>query len=82
MPETPLFQTLSVIIPTYNRKKVLARALEGYLAQSSPSWSMSYWWWTMGRPITGIDGTRVRRRSPFTIRYLRQLTKDRRRHAI
>ena len=36
MPETPLFNSLSVIIPTYNREKVLAKALEGYLAQSSP----------------------------------------------
>jgi glycosyltransferase involved in cell wall biosynthesis len=36
VPETPLFKSLSVIIPTYNREKVLARALEAYLAQSSP----------------------------------------------
>jgi len=33
MPDTPVFNSLSVIIPTYNREKVLAKALEAYLAQ-------------------------------------------------
>ena len=36
MPDTPAFNSLSVIIPTYNREKVLAKALEAHLAQSSP----------------------------------------------
>jgi glycosyltransferase involved in cell wall biosynthesis len=36
MPEPRLFSSLSVVIPTYNRRQLLAKALEGYLAQSSP----------------------------------------------
>ncbi|HLX85564.1 MAG TPA: glycosyltransferase family 2 protein [Terriglobales bacterium] len=36
MLERRLFPSLSVIIPTYNRQQLLAHALEGYLAQSSP----------------------------------------------
>jgi len=37
MPETSLFTSLSVIIPTFNREKVLAKALNAYLYQSSPA---------------------------------------------
>jgi glycosyltransferase involved in cell wall biosynthesis len=36
MPEREQFDSLSVVIPTYNRQEVLAKALEGYLAQSTP----------------------------------------------
>ena len=36
MPESLSFNSLSVLIPTYNRETVLAKALEGYRAQSSP----------------------------------------------
>ncbi len=76
MPETPLFNSLSVIIPTYNREKVLAKVLEAYLAQSSP---------TLIHELLVVDdgsadGTELMvrefsRRSPFPIRYLRQSNK-------
>ena len=36
MPEASFFNSLSVIIPTFNRKHLLGKALIGYLAQSSP----------------------------------------------
>jgi glycosyltransferase involved in cell wall biosynthesis len=36
MAERSEFNSLSIIIPTFNREEVLAKALEAYLAQSSP----------------------------------------------
>jgi glycosyltransferase involved in cell wall biosynthesis len=72
MPETP-FTSLSVIIPTFNREKVLAKALDGYLAQRSPGLIHELLVVDDG----SIDGTEsvvldFGRRSPFPIRYLRQ----------
>ncbi len=76
MPETPLFPSLSVIIPTYNRKELVAKALEGYLAQSSPQ--------LIHELLVVDDGSTddtesvvqgFTRRSPFPIRYLRQSNK-------
>jgi glycosyltransferase involved in cell wall biosynthesis len=76
MPEATSFKSLSVIIPTYNREKVLARALEGYLAQASP--------WLIEEMLIVDDGSTdgteslVREfsaRSVFPIRYLRQHNK-------
>src|ERR1700722_7130693 len=76
MPETPLFKSLSVIIPTYNRKDVLAKALEGYLAQSLPQ--------LIDELLIVDDGStddtesmvrEFSRRSPITIRYLKQANK-------
>ena len=76
MPEAPPFPSLSVIIPTYDREKVLARALEGYLSQSSPQLIHELLVVDDG----STDGTEsmVRAfsaRSPFPIRYLRQTNK-------
>jgi glycosyltransferase involved in cell wall biosynthesis len=76
MTEGPGFDSLSVIIPTYNRESVLAKALDGYLAQSSPR---------LIRELIVVDdgstdGTEsmVRefsQRSAFPIRYLQQPNK-------
>jgi glycosyltransferase involved in cell wall biosynthesis len=68
--------SLSVIIPTYNREKVLRRALDGYLAQSSPRLIEELLVVDDG----STDGTEsmVREfgaRSAFPIRYLRQPNK-------
>jgi len=76
MPEASSCNSLSVIIPTYNREKVLARALEGYLAQSSPRLIQELLVVDDG----STDGTEsmVRdfgSRSVFPIRYLRQPNK-------
>jgi glycosyltransferase involved in cell wall biosynthesis len=76
MPETSLFNSLSVVIPTYNREKVLARALGGYLAQSSPRLIHELLVVDDG----STDGTEsmvlaLSRRSVFPIRYLRQPNK-------
>jgi GT2 family glycosyltransferase len=76
MPDKSSFHSLSVIIPTYNREKVLAKALEGYLAQSSPQLIYELLVVDDG----SIDGTEslvqdFSRRSPFPIRYLRQSNK-------
>jgi glycosyltransferase involved in cell wall biosynthesis len=73
MPDTSSLNSLSVIIPTYNREKVLARALEGYLAQSSPRLIHELLVVDDG----STDGTEsmvlaLSRRSVFPIRYLRQ----------
>src|SRR5437879_3456028 len=73
MPETPLFNSLSVIIPTYNREKVLAKALEAYLMQSSPQFIHELLVVDDG----STDATQAMvlafgRRSPFPIRYLGQ----------
>src|SRR6266446_4734746 len=76
MPETPSFNSLSVIIPTYNREKVLAKALEAYLMQSSPH--------LIHELLVVDDGSTdatqalvlaFSNRSPFPIRYLRQPNK-------
>lgn len=76
MPETSSFNSLSVVIPTYNREKVLARALGGYLAQSSPHLILELLVVDDG----STDGTEsmvkeVSGRSAFPIRYLRQPNK-------
>jgi len=73
MPETNALRSLSVIIPTYNREKLLAKALEGYLAQSTPELVFELLVVDDG----STDGTATmvrefRERSPFPIRYLRQ----------
>ena len=75
MPE-PLFNSLSVVIPTYNRQKLLAKALEAYLTQSSPQ---------LIRELLVVDDgstddtesmvRAVSSRSQFPIRYLRQPNK-------
>jgi GT2 family glycosyltransferase len=76
MSETPLFESLSVIIPTYNRKDLLAKALGGYLAQSSPQLIHELLVVDVGS--TDDTESMVRefsRRSPIMIRYLRQANK-------
>src|ERR1039458_5616434 len=73
MPDTPSFESLSVIIPTFNRKDLLAKALQGYLGQSSPH--------LIHELLVVDDGStddtesmvqELSRRSPIMIRYLRQ----------
>ena len=76
MPEMPDFNSLSVVIPTYNRKKVLAKALEAYLVQSSPQLIHELLVVDDG----STDGTEslVRdfsQRAPFPIRYTWQSNK-------
>jgi len=76
MPETPSFNRLSVIIPTFNREKVLAKALQAYLLQSSPQLIHEILVVDDG----STDGTEAMvlefsRQSPFPIRYLRQPNK-------
>lgn len=73
MPETMSFNSLTVIIPTYNREALLAKVLAAYFEQSSPQ---------LIDELLVVDdgssdgtGTMVRelsRRSPFPVRYLRQ----------
>lgn len=75
MPE-PCFESLSIIIPTYNRAAVLSKALEGYLGQSRPE---------LIRELIVIDDgstddteavvQEFNKRSDFAIRYLRQSNK-------
>jgi glycosyltransferase involved in cell wall biosynthesis len=75
LPETS-FNSLSVVIPTYNREKVLARALEGYLAQSAPQLIHELLVVDDGSTdgtesmVKGFSG-----RGAFPIRYLRQTNK-------
>jgi glycosyltransferase involved in cell wall biosynthesis len=76
VPEASLFGSLSVVIPTYNRETVLAKALGGYLAQSSPQLVHELLVVDDG----STDGTEsmVReftKRSLFPIRYLQQPNK-------
>lgn len=76
MPESPLFKSLSVIIPTYNRKDLLAKALEGYLGQSSPHFIHELL--VVDDGSTDDTESMVREfsgRSPIMIRYLRQANK-------
>ena len=73
MTDTASFSSLSVIIPTYNRKDLLAKALQGYLVQSSPQLIKELLVIDDG----STDGTEsmVREfspRAPFPIRYFRQ----------
>jgi glycosyltransferase involved in cell wall biosynthesis len=76
MSEKPLLKSLSVIIPTYNRQQLLAKALQGYLRQSSPHF--------IHEIIIVDDGSTdstestvqdIIARSSFPIRYLRQSNK-------
>ncbi len=76
MTETASFSSLSVIIPTYNRKDLLARALQGYLAQSTPQLIKELLVIDDG----STDGTEAMVRefsalAPFPIRYFRQPNK-------
>jgi glycosyltransferase involved in cell wall biosynthesis len=76
MPEVPSFNSLTVVIPTYNREKVLSKALEGYLRQSSPQLIHELLVVDDG----STDGTELMvrefsKRSVFPIRYLRQSNK-------
>jgi GT2 family glycosyltransferase len=73
MAETPSFKSLSVIIPTYNRRDLVAKALSGYLAQSSPQ--------LVDELLIVDDGStddtesmvrEFSKRSPIAVRYLRQ----------
>ena len=76
MPETLPSNSLSVIVPTYNREKVLAKALEAYLAQSSPQ--LIHELLVVDDGSTDGTGSMVQefsRRSPFPIRYLQQPNK-------
>jgi glycosyltransferase involved in cell wall biosynthesis len=76
MPEASILSSVSVVIPTYNREKVLAKALEGYRLQSLPG---------LIRELLIVDdgssdGTEAlvrefSRRAPFSVRYLRQINK-------
>ncbi len=76
MPETHHNSALTVIIPTYNRVELLAKALAGYEKQSSPG---------MIRELLIVDdgstdGTEAfvqefRSKSPLPVRYLRQSNK-------
>jgi GT2 family glycosyltransferase len=76
MPETMPSNSLSVIVPTYNREKVLEKALEAYLAQSSPQFIHELL--VVDDGSTDGTGSMVQefgRRSAFPIRYLRQPNK-------
>jgi glycosyltransferase involved in cell wall biosynthesis len=76
MPEREQFDSLSVVIPTYNRQEVLAKALEGYLAQSTPE--LIHELIVVDDGSTDETESRVRefsQRSLFPIRYLRQPNK-------
>jgi GT2 family glycosyltransferase len=72
MPETD-FNSLTVIIPTYNRQELLAKALAGYCAQAAPH--------LIHELLVIDDGStdntelmvqKVARNAPFPVRYLRQ----------
>jgi glycosyltransferase involved in cell wall biosynthesis len=76
MSETPTLTSLSVIIPAYNRERVLAKALDAYLEQSSPHLIHELLVVDDG----STDGTEAMVRdfscrSPFPIRYFRQSNK-------
>jgi glycosyltransferase involved in cell wall biosynthesis len=76
MADASSFPALSVIIPTYNRETALAKALDGYLAQSAPKLIHELIVVDDG----STDGTEALvqefgRRSAFPIRYLRQANK-------
>ena len=76
MSETQSFDSLTVIIPTYNRRDTLAKALAGYMAQSLPA--------LIQELLVVDDGSTddtelvVRRfsdKAPFQVRYLPQSNK-------
>jgi GT2 family glycosyltransferase len=74
MHEALSFDSLTVVIPTYNRRDVLAKALEGYLAQSAPARIHELLVVDDG----STDGTESMvqefgNKMPFPVRYLRQL---------
>jgi glycosyltransferase involved in cell wall biosynthesis len=76
MSEKPLLKSLSVIIPTYNREQLLAKALDGYLRQSSPQFIHE----VLVIDDGSTDNTELMvrdfiARSVFPIRYLRQSNK-------
>jgi glycosyltransferase involved in cell wall biosynthesis len=76
MPEREPFDSLSVVIPTYNRQEVLAKALAGYLAQSRPE--LIHELIVVDDGSTDETESRVgefSQRSLFTIHYLRQPNK-------
>ena len=76
MTKTTVFNSLSVIIPTYNRQELLAKALEGYLAQSSPELVHELLVVDDGSTDNTESIVRVfSSRSPFPIRYFRQTNK-------
>lgn len=76
MPDASLFDSLSIVIPTYNRRNLLAKVLDGYREQSSPR--------LIQELIIADDGSTddteglVRdfsSKAPFQVRYLRQSNK-------
>jgi glycosyltransferase involved in cell wall biosynthesis len=71
-----LFNSLTVVIPTYNRQGVLAKALEGYLTQTVPQFIRELL--VIDDGSTDSTEAMVRdctSRSPFPVRYLRQSNK-------
>lgn len=72
MPEA-LFNSLTVIIPTYNRQELLAKALAGYSAQSAPQ--LIHELLVVDDGSTDDTESMVRelgKTMPFPVRYLRQ----------
>lgn len=67
------FNSLSVIIPTFNREKVLAKALDAFLKQSSPQ--LIHELLVVDDGSTDNTESMVKefgRRAPFPVRYFRQ----------
>lgn len=76
MPEAPLFNSLTVIIPTYNRRDLLAKVLDGYREQASPQ--LIHELLVVDDGSTDDTGSLVREfsaKAPFQVRYLRQANK-------
>jgi glycosyltransferase involved in cell wall biosynthesis len=76
MADRASFNSLTVIIPTYNRERVLAEALEGYLTQSEPQFVQELL--VIDDGSTDNTEAIVRdftARFPFPVRYLRQSNK-------
>lgn len=76
MSDDPSLNSLTVIIPTYNREKVLAQALDGYMKQSSPQFIHELL--VVDDGSTDNTESMVKDfsvRSRFPIRYLRQPNK-------
>jgi glycosyltransferase involved in cell wall biosynthesis len=69
-------ETLSVIIPTYNRRELLAKALSGYLRQLNPDLISELLVVDDGSTDdTGSMVEEFRSRAPFALRYLSQPNK-------